>query len=141
MNKKKLSFQKAFKLFLRSLKIVRENNPGLLLATFLCSAAKAVTPYVGVYLSAQIVGELAGGRDPDRLWTLVLIALLSTAVLTLLNGVLARYKDYKKEPFFYYFTSNHVVAEKLFDMDFSVLDDQHTHDLRSQIGQNRNWGG
>ncbi len=141
MNEKKLSFREALKLFLRGLKILRENNPGLLLATFLCSAAKAVTPYVGVYLSAQIIGELAGSRDPQRLWTLVLITLFSTAVLTLLNGVFARYKDYKRGPFFWGFTSNHVYAEKMFEMDFSVLDDQYTHDLRSQIAQNNRWSG
>lgn len=139
MNEKKLSFREALGLFRRGLKIVRENNPGLLLATFLCSAVKAATPYVGVYLSAQIVGELAGGRDPRRLWALVLIALISAAVLALLNGGLSHYKTYKEDPLYHAF--NHVYAEKMSQMDFPVLDDQHTHDLRSQVWQNNNWNG
>ncbi len=139
MNEKKLSFREAVELFLRGLKIVRESNPGLLLATFLCSAGKSVTPYVGVYLSARIIGELAGSRDPQRLWTLVLITLFSTAALALLNGVFSRYKAYKEETFYY--AREHVYAKKMSQMDFSVLDDQYTHDLRSQIAQNNNWSG
>ncbi len=94
---------------------------------------------MGVYLSARIVGELAGARDPGRLWLLVGLSLGSAALLSLLNAGLLRYKTYKEEPF--WFDCHWIYNEKMAGMDFPVLDDPHTQDLHSQIRQNQQWTG
>ena len=61
-------------------------SPKFFYATFASAALTALSPYATVWLSAQLVGELSGGRDPHRLMVWVLWTLGTTAVLTPLEG-------------------------------------------------------
>ena len=46
-----------------------------------------------VYFSAQILNELAGARDPERLTTLALLTLSVTAALAIVTALLRRWKE------------------------------------------------
>lgn len=139
MNEKKATLKQAVSAELRAVRVMQKENPGTPLSFFLYGFIKAVTPYAGVYLSAQIITELAGNRDPERLWFWVLLTLSVTALLGLLNGVLLRWKTYKSDQIWN--TQSKLFADKYLTLDFAALDDPHTHDLRSQIQQNNNSGG
>ena len=60
-----------------------------ILKTIYCFLGIAIN-YIGVYFSAQIVNELAGGHDKERLLMYVYLTLGSTLGLTLINIVLNR---------------------------------------------------
>ena len=66
-NKEKRSLREEWKLFWRAVKIWNELVPGYWLQNTVCIFAEAFAPYFGLFMSAQIVNELAGGCEPHRL--------------------------------------------------------------------------
>ena len=143
MKKKKdeaaAGFRETLQSTLRAYKIWNRYAPNLLTATALHSVFSALSPYVPVYFSAQILNELAGARDPERLTTLVLLTLSVTAALALVTALLRRWKEvcssakYQRDLF--------VQLDKMLSMDFQAADAPQTHELLSQIRQNTNWYG
>ena len=135
----KIPFWEALRLNKRTFGILKKRYPLMFVSSAAYAAVKALTPYVGIYLSALIIGELAGTRDPRILKKLVLITLISAAALALLNAGLLRWKNcWYSAP---YFKMNRIYDEKLLSMDFQSVDDPHVHDLRSQIMQNDRFTG
>ena len=143
MKKKKdeaaAGFRETLQSTLRAYKIWNRYAPKLLTATALHSVFSALSPYVPVYFSAQILNELAGARDPERLTALVLLTLSVTAALALVTALLRRWKEvcssakYQRDLF--------VQLDKMLSMDFQAADAPQTHELLSQIRQNTNWYG
>ena len=143
MKKKKdeaaAGFRETLRATLRAYKIWNRYAPNLLTATALYSVFSALSPYVPVYFSAQILNELAGARNPERLTTLVLLTLSVTAALALVTALLRRWKEvcssakYQRDLF--------VQLDKMLSMDFQAADAPQTHELLSQIRQNTNWYG
>ena len=58
---------KAFKINVRAFKLLYERYPQMMLSRLFTEIWNSLTPYVGIYLSALIIGELAGCRDAERL--------------------------------------------------------------------------
>lgn len=135
----KLSFKEAMKINMRGYKIWWKLYPKMLISAAVHSIVSSLTPYVGIYLAAQIMNEIAGTKDVQVLTRLVLIALISAAVLALLNAVLLRWKNCENAG--QYYKRNKIYTEKLLSLDFSSIDDSRTHDLKSQIVQNDMWSG
>ena len=143
MKKKKdeaaAGFRETLQSTLRAYKIWNRYAPNLLTATALHSVFSALAPYVPVYFSAQILNELAGARDPERLTTLALLTLSVTAALAIVTALLRRWKEicssakYQRNLF--------VQIDKMLSMDFQAADAPETHELLSQMRQNTNWYG
>lgn len=135
----KISLRETFLLHYRSSLLLNQHCPGIFTASAAEALCHSFTPYAGIYLSARIINELAGNRNPEVLWRLVLITVVITSLLALLNSLTTRWKDCKRGTFWH--DKNKVYTDKMMEMDFASLDKQHTHDLRSQIAQNENWTG
>lgn len=131
--------REAFRLNARAFMIWWQQYPLIFVSSASYAVVSALTPYLSIYLSAQIINELAGARDLERLTQLVVVTLASTSVLGLLKAVLERWKN--SEHATRHYRQEKVFADKLLAMDFCSVDDPHTHDLRSQIRQNSSWGG
>lgn len=99
----------------------------------------ALTPYVGIWFSARLIGELAGACDPIRLRTLILWTLGSAAFISLVSAILNRLTGLEDAKDWY--VQQHMYVEKMLDMDFVRVDDPETHKMRDTIGQNRQGGG
>ena len=67
-NKKKVSSREAWRLHRRAAKLFYAERPALRAANWLFAAFKSLSPYVLIWLSAQIIGELTGARDAHRLF-------------------------------------------------------------------------
>lgn len=116
-----------------------KQQPQLLLSIVIRAMTEGGAPYVGIYLSAQLINEIAGGRDPSVLTRLVLTALITAAVLTFMMAALKRWENREKDAVWHVMEQSYV--QKLLLMDFQSVEDPHIHDLRSQIWQNSNGGG
>lgn len=136
---KKITLKETFTLNYRAFVLIGKRCPGVWLSILLSSVTISATPYVGIWISARLLNELAGAKDPGTLWNLVLAALISGAVLALLNGILGRFKNYYGEP--YWDQVQKIYRDKMLDMDFQSMDDQQTHELFSQISQHQQWVG
>ena len=135
--KEKVNMRHAVASHLRGIKELHKVSPKFFPILTLYCIVSAVTPYITVFFSAQILKELATLRRADILWKWVIASVICVGVASILNAILQRrygtlYSDLwgRKEILF---------IHKMFSLDFSELDKQENHDLRIQIQQNENW--
>ena len=72
-NKKKISFFDAWRLSLRAWRMFAGRCPMLFVTALLYSAFSALSPYLTIWLSARLIDELTGARDPQRLGNYVIL--------------------------------------------------------------------
>lgn len=133
------SIRETLSLTWRSFQIMNRYHGDFYKIIALKSICKAVAPYINIWLSAQIINELAGSRSPEVLWRLVVITVVVNGILALANAVLERSKAAKDGSS--WFHREKIYTDKMLYMDFEDMDDQKTHDLRFQIQQNQRWSG
>lgn len=136
---KKTTLRQAFSINRRAFGMLFHKYPQMFLSRLIPVIFGALTPYVGIYLSAQIIEELSGNRDPLVLRNLVLATLFSAAVISLVTALLNRWRETLCSTM--YFQVEGFFAEKMLSLDFLSIDDTHTHEMLSTIQQNRNGGG
>lgn len=134
----KISFREAIHLSLTGYRLWCKKYPMMICSSAVCAVVGALTPYVGIYLSAQIINEISGARDAVTLTRLVWAALISAAVIALLNAGLSRWRNYEHAGQWH--KRNKFYTEKLLSMDFCDVDSPRTHKLIAQIKQNENFG-
>ena len=93
MDKKQKSWGETMKMTGRALGIFYTRYPQMVISRLICVAWTALTPYVGIYLSAALIDELAGRRNTDRLRFLVVLLLLSQAGIALVAALLKKWKE------------------------------------------------
>lgn len=92
-------------------------------------AINALTPYVGIWLFARLIDEIAGKRNPQTLTEYALALMITTVVLSLLGAGLTRWRNVQFACLWH--TQNKVFNEKLLSMDFVDADDGRVQELRS----------
>ena len=137
--KTKLTYRQSWKMNLRAWKIWWKLCPGVFYSTLVFSIVKASTPYVTIFLSAQIINELAENRRPEELTKWVILTLFCAAGCTLLQGIFSRWANYEKA--FASQMDSQIYMKKMLSLDYADIDRQAVFDLYSQIKQNAQWTG
>ena len=135
----KITIKQGLRYALREWKIFWQLSPRFFYATFACAVLTAFSPYATVWLSAQLVGELAGDRDIHRLFPLVLWILGTTAVLSLCRSAAFRWKEVETDDMWK--RQHKTYMDKQMSLDYVDEDSQHVYDMYSQIMQNDNLSG
>lgn len=135
----KVTLSRAFRANKRAFKLLYEHYPQMVPSHLISVIWNAITPYVGIFLSALVIDELVGNRDVQRLQMLVIITLASAAVIALGTALLTKWKNTMSTAD--WLKIEHIVSEKMFDTDYVNLDDTHTAEKLSTIRQNFNGGG
>ena len=135
---KKPSFAHCWKQNLRAWGMWYRQSPGFFASTLLSSACGALAPYGTIWLSARIISELSGGRDPQRLAFWAALTVGATALLALANGALKRWMEYERSRLVA--VRLKPLADKMLTLDYAEIDRQEVQDLYSQVCQNDNWG-
>ena len=134
---KKIKLGHALSSHLRAAKQLHKISPKFFLVTTLYSFTAALTPYVTVFFSAQILKELALLRRADVLWQWVIAGIMCTGLFAVLKAFF--YQRYETLFDDLYGRKEILFAQKMFSMDYADMDKQENHDLRAQISQNENW--
>lgn len=137
--KKLLPWREAYRINRKAIKLIFHKYPKMIVSRIVCVIWEALTPYVGIYLSARLIEEISGGRDADRLAALALLILALSAGISLVSAILGKWRDTENTGMF--FKLEQILAEKMMEMDFASADDTKTHELLSTIRQNQNGGG
>lgn len=140
MNKDlRIPMGEAWRMDLRAMRLLAKRCPAAFLSTALSALCTALTPYVTVYFSARLIGELTGARDRQRLIQWALLTLLAAAAASLLSAFLQRWKNNMlviAECMY-----DQLIMEKQLSMDFVDADSQRVADLYAQIEQNAWFAG
>ena len=128
-----------FQINIRAYKLFLQRYPQMILSRLLSVIWNALTPYVGIFLSALVINELAEDRDVKRLQMLVILTLAATAITTFGTDLLNKWKWSQGNGLGY--NVRHIYSRKILDMDYVNLDHTHTSELLSTISENMNGGG
>ena len=96
-DEKQMTAKEVCSVTLRGFRLLYRMQPKAILTGVILAIWGALTPYVGISFSAQIIDELAGGRDPERLRSLVLLTLGSAAIISLISALLSRWNNAENE--------------------------------------------
>ena len=124
-------------LHLRGIKELHKVSPRFFPLITVYSIFSAITPYITVFFSAQILKELATMRREENLWQWVIAGVLCVGIAAIAKAML--YRRYNSLLNDLYGRKEILFIHKMFSLDFSELDKQENHDLRAQIQQNENW--
>lgn len=131
------NMRRAAAVHLRAVNELRKVSPKFFPVLTLDCILSAVTPYITVFFSAQILKELALARRAEVLWQWVIVSVLCGGAAAIAKAVLhRRYGTLLND---LYESKEILFIHKMFSLDFSELDKQENHDLRAQIRQNENW--
>ena len=135
--KEKVNMRNAAALQLRGIKELHKVSPKFFPLLTVYSIFSAITPYITVFFSAQILKELATMRREEILWQWVIAGVLCVGIAAIAKAML--YRRYNSLLNDLYGRKEILFIHKMFSLDFSELDKQENHDLRAQIQQNENW--
>ena len=140
-NDKKMtvSWRETFSLNLRAIRTFYQLYPQMILSRIFYSLGQALTPYVGIWFSAQLLSELAGNKNPERLTKLVLLALGSTALTMLINALLDHWRNTANNGML--FKRDMPFVLKMLSMDYQDVDDTKSRELLQKIKQSFVGGG
>lgn len=136
-SKKEDTLAEALHLHMRAFHDIHSVCPKLFPAIVLHRMFKGVSPYLTLYFSARIIGELAGKRRAETLWSWVLITLVLTAALSILTAFFHHLEE--KELELLANREDKLFSRKMFSLDYADMDNPHTHELRFRILQAENW--
>ena len=137
--KEKVNMRNAFALHMRGIKELHSVSPKFFPLVTVYSIFSAITPYITVFFSTQILKELATLRRAENLWQWVIAGVLCVGIAAIAKAML--YRRYNSLLNDLYGRKEILFIHKMFSLDFSELDKQENHDLRAQIQQNENWSG
>lgn len=135
----RVSIRETMTIHLRAVKDVNRLVPGVFTSTVFYAIVSALSPYATIWLSAQLINELASTRRTDMLMRWVLLIIAVTALMGLVKSALERWHEARESA--YYRQYDQLFSEKFLTMDFADADKQKTRDLFTQIQQSSNWGG
>lgn len=118
---------------IRALKLMHSMCPSYFPLMAAKSFFNKLSPYFNLYLSAEIVNEIAGAKDRTRLLTLVLITILGNFVITVLGAVLERsfaHREMLLEQREAAFNNR-----KTLTLDYSDLENPEVRQLRRKIAE------
>ncbi len=136
--KQQMPWREAMRINSRAFQIFFRRYPQMVISCLLSVVWDSLTPYIGIYLSALVIDELAGSRNPDRLRLLVSITLVSAAAIALGTAFLNKWKETHDAGLWYKVDA--VMIQKLFHMDYINCDDTHTAELMYKVYQNQQGG-
>ena len=87
-NSDKRTFREDWRLLWRAAKIWQQISPGFWTYNFLDILASSLSPYFGIYMSAQLINELAGRCDLYRLLLLAGITVAGQLILSIISRIL-----------------------------------------------------
>ncbi len=134
-----LSWKETWKISLRALKLFSRYRPSMLRIHTFYTIYTALTPFVNIYLSARIIEELSGGRDPQRLMLLVTLTLGFSAFLSLISALTRRH--FRIEDHFLFWLERQIKADKMMRMDYCLIDDAKVHEKLDTLDQYSNNSG
>ena len=114
--------------------VLKTYCPGLIRAKVVLSAVEALSPFVTIWFSAQIINEIAGNRNVGTLVLLVLLTIGLAFAFSMLRNTLNRVVSEKEAGMWNDFPK--IFADKQMGMDFADLENQDIQKQRQKAQEN-----
>lgn len=114
-------------------------QPALFGSTALYALLNAVSPYITLWFSAQILNELAGMRQRELLIQKIVTLLAVESVLLLFKALVFRWSNALSDGFCMKLYEWKRHFRKLLSMDFKDVENPETHELLNAVQQTSQW--
>ena len=121
---------------IRAAKFISRRRKWLIPSILLSPLFNNLSPYITIYMSAEIVNELAGGRNTQRLMSLVLFTIIADLTAIIIGRLFTKLVDYEKQSF--EFCEMRMFIEHGFDLDYAHLEDPDIRKRRRKIDESQN---
>ena len=118
----------------RGYRMLAEYCPRLIRTKVIAAAAEALTPFVTIWFSGQIINEIAGNRDIGTLVLLVVLTVVLGFAFSMTRNALNRVISEKESRMWNDFTK--IFTDKQMNMDFAGLEDQEIQKQRQKAQEN-----
>ena len=141
--KEKITLRHAVKNQRRALTMVENHIPRYRLFQITRLLLKKTAVYADLYLASLVVNELALGRDPHKLFLLILLTLGIGGTLFLVNTLLERVNPSRFDAWAVLTSAvwRASIYDKMLDMDYEVFDRPATVASAQEIYGDFNWAG
>ena len=133
--------KKHIKPILRGFKIISSFPKPILQASALTSIVQASIPFINIWFTAQILNELIGTRDRNRLILLVCLTIGLNLFGQIILRSLEKWSEYCRENFYFHVVK--LLSDKLMTMDFIDAENPNIQETHSDIYHHHNgmgWG-
>lgn len=126
---------------IRALKLLHSFCPSYFPLLAVKTLFNKLTPYFNLYMSAEVVNEIVGARDKDRLILLVVITVFGNFAIAIIEGILNRIFGHKETILNQRETA--YFNRKTLTLDYADLENTEVRQLRRKITEsaNINWHG
>ncbi|MCL2674740.1 MAG: ABC transporter ATP-binding protein/permease [Defluviitaleaceae bacterium] len=123
--------KKTINTIVKGLKVFAKFPKPVLLSSMLASMASSVTPFVNLYMSAQIINELVGNCDREQLLFLVILTIGLNLLAALVSRAAERWMNYHENQMW---TQIYCLnPRKLLTMDFADVEDPKIQERHEAI--------
>lgn len=127
------------KIMMRGFSVVHETQPGIISLNISLSFFNALSPFINLYLSAEILNELSMYRDIRKLALLVILIVVLNLFTSWAGQALYHSLTVCNELFERKFTMR--LNKKILTTDYTNVENSDTHMKRQRINDMRNMGG
>ena len=116
---------------IRALKLIHSFCPSYFPMMIVNSFFEKLSPFFNLYLSAEIVNEIAGVKDKNRLILLVIITVIGNFLIAVIGGIFSRISGHKEV-----LLANQEAAyynKKTLSLDYADLENTEVRQLRRKI--------
>lgn len=135
----KMPWGEAWRINVRAIKLLNSKNRLMFPYVVIKALFGTAFSYASLFVTARLIGELAGERRIEKLIFWAAFQVVSTALFTIINGIMTN--AYQVRSVNFWNNMIRIEDEKFMTMDYQDVEDQRVRDLRDQISQNRQWMG
>ena len=121
---------------IKAIKLISKWRKWFLPSVVISAIIGNLAPFVTIYMSAEVVSELAGSRNPSRLLTLVLITIIADLAIVIIGKAVSKFKDYEWVSFENIETE--MIMKHSFQMDYEHLENPEIQQRRKKIDESAN---
>lgn len=92
-DRKNITWKESLKLNHRAYMLFYHKYPQMIISRMALIIWKALTPYVSIYFSSLVIGELSGNKNVKRIELLVILTLASAAGISFISALLEKWKN------------------------------------------------
>lgn len=129
-----MKLKKRIQITKRGYALLNQYCPGLMRAKVAAAIAEALSPFVTIWFSAQIINEIAGERNKTRIMVYVLCIILLRLILSVIGNTFNKVIEEKQFGMWGYFRK--IFSDKQMSMDFADLEDQEIQKMRQKADDN-----
>lgn len=116
---------------LKAIKLLHSFSPRYFLSLVLSSLIRNLGPYFNLFLSAEIINEIAGNRNINTLTTLITITIVGNLIIAILGSVASKWFSVSETVLSDSETRHYL--QKLLEMDYTDLENPNVRQLRRKI--------